>query len=162
MVHYVHINGRQHGVTADTASHEIQLIEDTLIRGISESTQCHGIYYYQARKQPHPFWLQKELVYACAGNRGLKRLDEVWCNTWILSINLKIEGHLNRGRIRALLGLHMKVERMECTERGPNETIKRMRRLRDRIPWLPGELVETGNTNHYRYFGERFEIGRNI
>jgi hypothetical protein len=86
----------------------------------------------------------------------------VWYNTWIFRINLKIEGSVDERTTLALLGLHMKAERVQFTERGPNETTKRMRHLRDENPWLADGSVETRNTGECRYFGKRFEIGMDI
>ncbi|KAF4772250.1 hypothetical protein HAV15_011216 [Penicillium sp. str.  len=96
------------------------------------------------------------------GRRGNNRLNEVWYNTWIFRINLKIDGDLDERTARTLLGLHMKVERIQFTERSPNETTKRMRELRDEIPWLADGSVEMRNTGDCRFFGRQFEIGRDI
>jgi hypothetical protein len=162
MIHYIHVKGRQHGATADTAYHQIQLLEETMKRAFSESVQCHGIYYHQVRRRPHPAFLRKELVYLCAGSKGINQLNEVWYNTWVFLINLKIEGDMNENFIQALLQLHMKVEMIECTGRGPNETTKRMRHLRDRIPWSADGIAEMRDTEHCRYFGKKFGVGRDI
>ena len=131
MVHYIHVCGRQHGITTDTIQQQIQLLEQAIKHKFGENAQCHGICYHQDRIRPHPSWLRKNLVYACAGERGLNLLNQVWYNTWMFRINLKIEGSMDKVSTRALLGLHMKVERIDFTGRGPNETTKRMRNLRE-------------------------------
>jgi hypothetical protein len=56
----------------------------------------------------------------------------------------------------------MKAERIDFTGRGPNETTKRMRDLRDEIPWLADGPVNTRDMSDCRYFGERFSVGRDI
>ncbi|KAJ5531434.1 hypothetical protein N7527_004827 [Penicillium freii] len=160
MVHYIHVYGRQHGITTDTAQQQIQLLEQA-IKHIGENAQCHGICLRQDRRRPHPSWLRREIVYACAGENGINLLNKVWYSTWIFHINLKIGGSLDERKTRALLGLHIKAERVQFTSRGPNETTKRMRHLRDGIPWCDGS-VETRDTGDCRYFGKRFEIGRDI
>jgi hypothetical protein len=99
MVHYIYVNGRQHGVTMDTAQHQFQLLKETIKRDFSETSQCHGMYYRKIRKQPHPSWLRKEVVYALAGKKGTQLLNEVWYNTCLLIVNLKIEGDLDEGRL---------------------------------------------------------------
>ncbi|KAJ5593568.1 hypothetical protein N7537_010472 [Penicillium hordei] len=162
MVHYIHLYGRQHGITTDTAHRNIRLLEQAINNKFGENAQCHGICYHQDRIRPHPSWIRRELVYACAGEKGNNLLNEVWYNTWIFRINLTIEGNLDERTSRALLGLHMKVVRIQFTERGPNETIKRMRHLRDEIPWLADGSVKLSDTGDSRYFGRRFEIGRDI
>jgi hypothetical protein len=122
MVRYVQIYGRRHGITTDTAHQYIRLLEQAIKHNFGENAQCHGICYHQDRIRPHPSWLRRELVYACAGEKGINLLNEVWYNTWIFRINLKIEGNLDERTTRALLGLHIKVERIQFTERSRNET----------------------------------------
>lgn len=56
----------------------------------------------------------------------------------------------------------MKVERIEFSVRGPNETTKRMRRFRDQIPLAADGSVEQETKERCRYFGERFGIGGDI
>jgi hypothetical protein len=162
MVRFIHVYGRQRGITRDTADRHIRFLEQAMHHKFGENAQCHGICHHQDRIQPHPSWLRRELVYACAGEKGIDLLNEVWYNTWILRINLKIEGNLDERTIRELLGLHMKVERIQFTEWGPNETTKRMRHLRDEIPWLADGSIKMRDTGGCRYFGRRFEIGRDI
>ena len=163
MVYYIHVKGKQYGITTETAQLHIQLLEETIKRAFSETAQCHDVYYHQIRKQPHPSWLRKELVYAWVGRWGTGLLEKVWYNTWIILINLKIEGDLDENLLRSLLGSSMKVESMDFTGIGPNGTTKRMRHLRDGIPWPADKPpVETRNTELCRYFGERFGIGRDI
>ncbi|CAG8076597.1 unnamed protein product [Penicillium nalgiovense] len=157
MVHYIHVYGRQHGITTDTAQQQIQLLEQAIKHKFGENAQCHGICLHQGRRQPHPSWLRREIVYACGGGNGINLLNKVWYNTWIFRINLKIEGSVDERTTRTLLGLHMKAERVQFTESGPNETTKRMRHMRDKIPWLADGSVETRNTGDCRYFGKRFE-----
>ena len=86
----------------------------------------------------------------------------MWYNTWIFRVNLKIEDNLEERTARALLGLHMMVERIQFTERGPNETTKHMRNLREEITWLADGSVKMRDTGDCRYFGRRFEIGRDV
>lgn len=162
MVCYIHVYGRQHGITTETAHQHIQLLEQAIKHKFEGSAHWHGKCYHQDRIRPHPSWLRRDLVYACAGEKGNNRLNEVWYNTWIFRINLKIDGDLDERTTRTLLGLHMKVERIHFTERSPNETTKRMRDLRDEIPWLIDGSVEMRNTGDFRFFGRRFEIGRDI
>jgi hypothetical protein len=162
MVCYIQVYDRQHGITTETAYQHIQLLEQAINHKFEESAHWHGKCYHQDRVRPHPSWLRRDLVYACAGEKGNNRLNEVWYNTWIFRINLKIDGDLDERTARTLLGLHMKVERIQFTERSPNETTKRMRELRDEIPWLADGSVEMRNTGDCRFFGRQFEIGRDI
>jgi hypothetical protein len=163
MVYYIHVKGKQYGITTESAQLQIQLLEETIKRALSDTAKYHGVCYHQIRKRPHPSWLRRELVYGFAGRRGTELLEKVWYNTWIFLINLKVEGDLDETLLRALLGLNMKVENVEVTEIGPSRTIKCMRYLRDEIPWpADASPVETRNMEHYRYFGKRFGIGRDI
>jgi hypothetical protein len=96
----------------------------------------HGMAYHQGRKRQHPSWFRKELIFACAGHKGLKRLDEIWYQTWVFVINIKIEGDMNERLIRAVLGLEMTVEKVEHTEGGQYDALtKRMLHLRNEISW---------------------------
>lgn len=63
MIHYIHVTGRQHGVTADTASHQAQLLEETMKRAFSESAQCRGVYYQEVRQRPY------RVVHSSSSNR---------------------------------------------------------------------------------------------
>jgi hypothetical protein len=162
MVHYVYVYGRQHGITTDTTQQHIELLEQAIKHNFGESAQCHGVCYYQDRIRPHPSWLRKKLVYACAGEKGSNLLNQVWYSTWIFRINLKIEDLVDKESIRALLGLHMKVERIDFIGRGPNETTKRIRALRDKIIGSAYRPVNTRDISYCRYFGKRFSIGRDI
>ncbi|KAJ6125891.1 hypothetical protein N7471_010384 [Penicillium samsonianum] len=161
MVRYVHTYGRQHGIIMDAANQHIRL-EQAINHEFGEHAQCHGICYHQNRIRRHPSWLRKELVYACAGEKGINLLNEVWYNTWIFRINLRIEDNLDERNIRERLGRHMKVERIQITERGSNEITKRMRHLRDEISWSADRPIKMIDTDDRRYFGRRFDIGRDI
>lgn len=63
MIHYIHVTGSQHGVTADTASHQAQLLEETMKREFSESAQCRGVYYQEVRQRPY------RVVYSSSSSR---------------------------------------------------------------------------------------------
>lgn len=163
MIYYIHVKGKQYGITTKSAQIHVQLLEETIKRAFSDNAKYHGVYYHQTRKRPHPSWLRRELVYVLRGRNGIELLEKVWYNTWIILINLKVEGDLDETLLGALLGLNMKVESVEVTELGPNGTIKRMRNLRDAIPWPADALpVETRNMEICRYFGEQFGVGRDI
>jgi hypothetical protein len=163
MIYYIHVKGKQYGITTKSAQIHVQLLEETIKRAFSDTVKYHGVYYHQIRKKPHPSWLRRELFYAWGGRKGIELLEKVWYNTWMILINLKVEGDMDETLLRALLGLNMKVENVEVTEIGPNRTTKCMRNLRDGIPWPADALpVETRNMELCRYFGERFGIGRDI
>lgn len=162
MVRYIHVYGRQHGITIDTAHEHIKRLEQAINHKFEEKAQCHGICFHQDRIRTDPSWLRRELIYACAGEKGINLLNEVWYHTWIFRINLKIEGNFDERTIREPLGLHMKVERIQFTETGPNETTKRMRHLRDKIPRSTDGSVKMKDTGDCLYFGRRFQIGRDI
>jgi hypothetical protein len=163
MTYYIHVKGKQHGITIESAQIHVQLLEETIKRAFSDNSKYHGVYYHQTRIRPHPSWLRRELVYIWGGRNGMELLEKVWYNTWMILINLKVEGTLDEVLLRTLLGLNMKVESVEVTETGPNGTVTRMRELRDAIPWPADALpVETRNMEHCRYFGEQFGIGRDI
>jgi hypothetical protein len=163
MTYYIHVKGKQYGITTRSAQIHVQLLEEIIKRAFSDNATYHGVYYHQTRKRPHPSWLRRKLVFVLGGRNGMELLEKVWYNTWRILINLKVEDDPDEALLRALLELSMKVEGMEVTETGPNEAIKRMRNLRDAIPWPADALpVETRNMELCRYFGEQFGIGRDI
>lgn len=163
MVYYIHIKGKQYGFTTESAQLHVQLLEETIKRAFSDTAQYHGVCYHQIRKRPHPSWLRRNFVYGLAGRKGIELLEQVWYNSWIILINLKVKGDLDETLLRALLGLNMKVESVEITELGSSRTVKCMRHLRDGIPWpADASPVETRNMELCRYFGNRFGIGRDV
>lgn len=90
-------------------------------------------------------------------------MDEIWYQTWIFEVNLKIEGNFKESLIRTLLGLDMTVERMGCTDgRGLDAVTKCMLQLRNKIPWLEDSRARKEDSKDCWYFGKRFEIGRHV
>lgn len=163
MVHYVYVIGRQHGVTSSKTDAQIRRLEKTINFALPKGSTWHGMYYHQDRKRAHPSWFRKELIFAFAGHKGLNRLDEIWYQTWIFKVNLKIEGGSKEGDIRTLLGLDMTVERIECTDgRGLDAVTKCMLQLRDTIPWFQDGQARKEDPNICTYFGKWFEIGRHV
>jgi hypothetical protein len=118
MTHYIHVIGRQHGVSPSKVDDQIDRLEKTIKFALPEDSEWHGICYHQGRKRVHPSWLRKELIFAFMGRKGLKRLDDIWYQTWISAVNLKIEGGFTESLIPKLLGLYMTVERVESTDGG--------------------------------------------
>ncbi|KAJ5642276.1 hypothetical protein N7490_006276 [Penicillium lividum] len=156
MVHYVHVIGRKHGVTSSKIDDQIGRLEETIGFALPEGSKWHGIYYHQGRKRVHPSWFRKELIFAFAGHKGLKRLDEIWYQTWIFVVNLKIEGGFQESLIRKLLGLDMTVERVECTDGGRlDELTKCMLQLKNEIPWLDNGQARKEDPKGCFYFGKR-------
>ncbi len=163
MTHYIHVIGRQHGVSPSKIDDQIERLEKTIKFALPEDSKWHGIYYHQGRKRVHPSWLRKELIFAFMGRKGLKRLDEIWYQTWIFAVNLKIEGVFTESLIQRLLRLYMTVERVEITDaRRLNELTKCILQLRDQIPWLENGQAEKEDSQGCRCFGNRFEVGRHI
>jgi hypothetical protein len=117
-MHYVHIIARQHGVPPSKISDHIGRLEEAIGLALPPNSMWHGMAYHQGRKRQHPSWFRKELIFACAGHKGLKRLDEIWYQTWVFVINMKIEGDMNERLIRAVLGLEMTVEKVENVPTG--------------------------------------------
>lgn len=90
-------------------------------------------------------------------------MDEIWYQTWIFVINLEIEDNVRVGIIRTLLGLHMTVKRMDCTDgRGLDAVTKSMLQLRNEIPWFKDREVRKEDSKGCWYFGKWFKIGRHI
>jgi hypothetical protein len=116
MTQYVHVIGRQHGVSSSKIDAQVKCLEENIKFALPEDSQWHGMYYNQGRKRLHPSWLRKELIFAFMGRKGLKRLDEIWYQTWIFAVNLKIEGDFTESLIQRHLRLHMTVEWMERTD----------------------------------------------
>jgi hypothetical protein len=77
MVYYIHVKGKQYGITTESAQLQIQLLEETIKRALSDTAKYHGVCYHQIRKRPHPSWLRRELVYGFAGRRGTELLEKV-------------------------------------------------------------------------------------
>jgi hypothetical protein len=126
-------------------------------------SEWHGMSYRQSRKRIHPSWFRKEIIFAFAGHKGLKRLDEIWYQTWIFVVNLKIEGDFNENIVRTVLGLDMTVERIEFTDGGRLDALtKCMLQLRNEIPWLENGQARKEDPEGCWYFGKRFEIGRHV
>lgn len=161
MVHYVHVIGRQHGIISSKTDDQIRCLENTFKITLPEGSKWHGIYYKQARKGD-PSWLRKELIFACMGHKGLKRLDEIWYHTWIFEVNLEIQGDYKECLIRQVLGLDMTVERMKDTEGRRLDAVKKcMLELRNKIHWL-NIRSRQGDSEGCRSFGEYFGIGRDV
>ena len=162
-MHYVHIIGRQHGVTPSKIEDQIRRLEETMGSALPEGSQWHGMFYHQGRKRVHPSWFRKKLIFAFAGHKGLKRLDEIWYQTWIFVVNLKIEGNSQERLIRTLLDLHMTTERLEYTDgRQLDALTKCMLHLKNEIPWLDNGQARKEDPKGCWYFGKRFEIGRHV
>ncbi|KAJ5655012.1 hypothetical protein N7490_002015 [Penicillium lividum] len=163
MVHYVHIIARQHGVTPSKISDHIGHLEEAIRLALPPTSMWHGMVYHQGRKRQHPSWFRKELIFAFAGHKGLKRLDEIWYQTWVFVVNMKIEGDLNESLIRAVLGLEMTVEMVERTDGGQFDALtKRMLQLRNEISWSHDGQTGKEDAQGCWYFGKRFEIGRHV
>jgi hypothetical protein len=163
MVHYVHIIARQHGVPPGKIRDHIGRLEEAIGLALPPNSMWHGKAYHQGRKRQHPSWFRKELIFACMGHKGLKRLDEIWYRTWVFVINMKIEGDMNERLIRAVLGLEMTVEKVEHTDGGQFDALaKRMLHLRNEIPWSNDGKAGKEDVQGCWYFGKRFEIGRHV
>jgi hypothetical protein len=163
MVRYVHIVGRQHGVTPSKIGDKIRRLEETIRLALPEGSKWHGMYYHQRRKRAHPSWLRKELIFTFAGQKGLKRLDEIWYQTWIFVVNLEIESDFREDLLQTLFGLLMTVERMECTDAtGLDAVTKCMLQIRNEIPWLEDREAKKEDSKGCSYFGKWFELGRHI
>jgi hypothetical protein len=97
------------------------------------------------------------------GRKGLKRLDEIWYQTWIFAVNLKIEGDFTESLIQRHLRLHMTVEWMERTDgKRFDASTKNILQLRNEIPWLENGQAGKKDLQGCRCFGNRFEVGRHI
>lgn len=82
---------------------------------------------------------------AVAGHNGMKRLDEIWYQTWIFVVNWNVEWDIKEGPIRMPLVLDMTVERMECTDgRGLDALTTCILRLRNKIPWFREKASKSG------------------
>ena len=163
MIQYVHVVGRQHGVTPNTTDDRIGRLEETIKLALPEGSKWHGMFYHQGRKRVHPSWFRKQLILAFAGHKGLKDLDRIWYQTWIFVVNLEIEGDFREGPMRTILGLDMTLERMECTDGSGLDAVTRsMLQLRNEIPWLQDRQARRGDSEGCVYFGKWFEIGRHI
>ncbi|KAJ5547512.1 hypothetical protein N7513_004746 [Penicillium frequentans] len=163
MVHYVQILARQHGVSSSKISDHIERLEEAIGLALPPTSTWHGLAYHQGRKRQHPSWLRKELIFACAGHKGLKRLDEIWYQTWVFVMNMKIEGDLNESLIRSVLGLEMTVEKVERTDGGQYDALtKRMLHLRNEIAWSHDAQAGKAGAQGCWYFGRLFEIGRHV
>jgi len=53
MVYYVHVIGRQHGVTSSKIKDQIGRLEDTIVFALPEGSKWHRMFYYQGRKRVH-------------------------------------------------------------------------------------------------------------
>ncbi|KAJ5559518.1 hypothetical protein N7513_001933 [Penicillium frequentans] len=163
MVHYVHVIGRQHGITSSNIDDHIERLEKTIRFALPKGSKWHGMYHHQIRKRVHPSWFRKELIFTFAGQKGLKRLEEIWCQTWIFVINLRIEGDFEDGLVPTLLGLDMTVERVGFTDgRRLDELTRCMLQLRNEIPHPDNGKATEVHPESRGYFGEWFDIGRHI
>lgn len=163
MAGYVYIMGRHHGVTSGEIDDQIEHLEKTIRSKLPAGTKWHGKYCIQRRRRVHPSLLRKRLIFTFAGRKGLKHLDEIWYQTWIFVIYLRIEGNLREYSLRTLLGLHMTVERLECTDgRRLDRVTSCMLQLTVEIPWSDNWQAANEGYKDCRYFGKRFEIGRHI
>ncbi|KAJ5642596.1 hypothetical protein N7490_006596 [Penicillium lividum] len=163
MVHYVNVIGRQHGITSSNIDDHIERLEKTIRFALPKGSKWHGMYYHQVRKRVHPSWFRKELIFTFAGQKGLKRLDEIWYQTWIVEMNLRIEEDFEDSRISTLLGLDMTVERVGSTNgMRLDELTKCMLQLRNKVSRLGNGKAREVHPNNRWYFGEWFDIGRHI
>jgi hypothetical protein len=81
-----------------------------------------------------PILAPKGTYLAVAGHNGMKRFDEIWCQTWIFVVNWNAEWEFKEGPIRMLPVLDMTVERMECTDgRGLDALTTCILQLRNKI-----------------------------
>jgi hypothetical protein len=96
LLRIVNVISRQHGVSSSKIDAQVKFLEENIKFALPEDSQWHGMYYNQGRKRLHPSWLRKELIFAFMGRKGLKRLDEIWYQTWIHAVNLKIEGDFQK------------------------------------------------------------------
>lgn len=97
------------------------------------------------------------------GRKGPSRLDEIWYQTWILAVNLKIEEDFTISLIQKLLRLYMTVERVESADGGRrNALTKCIIQLRDQILWLVNGQAGKEDSQVCRCFGKRVEVGRHI
>lgn len=75
-----------------------------------------GCFIIKVANESTHLGFENKLIFTFAGHKGLKRSDEIWYQTWIFVVNLKIEGNSQKRLIRTLLAPDMTMERVEYTD----------------------------------------------
>jgi hypothetical protein len=86
-------------------------------------------------------------------------LDEIWYQTLIFAVNLKIERGFTESLIQKLLRLYTTVKRVESTDGGRlNALTKCILQLRDQISWLENGQAGKEDSQGCRCFGNRLKL----